>query len=61
MPSPFPGMDPFLEAPNICPDLHDALAAEMRAELNHLISSGDRPERLRVLPAPPWRGRHDRE
>ena len=25
MPSPFPGMDPFLEAPDIFPDLHDRL------------------------------------
>ena len=28
MPSPFPGMDPYLEAPHIWPDLHNALAAE---------------------------------
>ena len=34
MPSPFPGMDPYLEAPDIWPDLHEALASEMRAELN---------------------------
>src|SRR5919197_4772217 len=34
MPSPFPGMDPYLEAPDIWPDLHEALAGEMRAELN---------------------------
>src|SRR5687768_16948140 len=27
MPSPFPGMDPFLEHPDIFPDLHDRLIA----------------------------------
>ena len=37
MPSPFPGMDPYLEAPDISPDLHEALAGEMRAELNLLL------------------------
>lgn len=40
MPSPFPGMDPYLEAPDIWPDFHDALAGEIRASLN------------RTLPAP---------
>ncbi len=34
MPSPFPGMDPYLEAPHLWPDLHDALAGQIRAELN---------------------------
>lgn len=34
MPSPFPGMDPYLEAPDIWPDFHDALAAEIRRQLN---------------------------
>jgi hypothetical protein len=37
MPSPFPGMDPYLEAPDIWPDLREALAGEMRAELNLLL------------------------
>lgn len=32
--SPFPGMNPYLEAPDIWPDFHDALAAVIRAELN---------------------------
>ncbi len=40
MPSPFPGMDPYLEAPAIWPDFHDAFAGEIRSELN------------RTLPAP---------
>lgn len=30
----FPGMDPYLEAPDIWPDFHDALAGAIRAELN---------------------------
>ena len=34
MPSPFPGMDPYLEAPAIWPDFHEALAAQLRADLN---------------------------
>jgi hypothetical protein len=34
MPSPFPGMDPYLEAPDLWPDLHDALAAQIRTTLN---------------------------
>jgi hypothetical protein len=37
MPSPFPGMDPYLEAPHIWPDLHDALAAEIRNDLNQTL------------------------
>jgi hypothetical protein len=37
MPSPFPGMDPYLEAPDIWPDFHEALAGEIRAELNFLL------------------------
>ncbi len=39
MPSPFPGMDPYLEAPHIWPDLHHALAAEIRSELNQTLPS----------------------
>ena len=34
MPSPFPGMDPYLEDPAIWPDFHDALAGEIRNALN---------------------------
>ena len=30
MPSPFPGMDPYLEAPDIWPDFHHGLAGEIR-------------------------------
>ena len=40
MPSPFPGMDPWLEAPAIWPDLHDALASQIRAELNQVLPTG---------------------
>mgnify|MGYP002382155108 FL=1 len=34
MPSPFPGMDPYLEDPQVWPDFHDALASEIRKALN---------------------------
>lgn len=37
MPSPFPGMDPYLEAPGLWPGLHGALALEIRAELNRIL------------------------
>lgn len=33
----FPGMDPFLESPDIWPDFHDALAAALRADLNAVL------------------------
>lgn len=47
MPSPFPGMDPYLEAPWIWPDLHLTLIVAIRAELNrllpaHYVASADR-------------------
>ncbi len=32
-------MDPYLEAPDIWPDLHNALASELRNELNHTLPS----------------------
>ena len=34
MPSPFPGMDPYLELPRRWLDFHNALAAEIRSMLN---------------------------
>ena len=37
MPSPFPGMDPYLEAPDIWPDFHNAMAGEIRNELNPML------------------------
>ena len=40
MPSPFPGMDPYLESPDVWPDFHDRFAEHISAELN------------RTLPAP---------
>ena len=33
MPSPFPGMDPYIERPAIWPDFHDGLIASIRGEL----------------------------
>ena len=37
MPSPFPGMDPYIEAPRIWTDFHGGLAGEIRASLNRII------------------------
>lgn len=37
MPSPFPGMDPYLEAPEIWVDFHNNLASEIQATLNRLL------------------------
>ena len=33
MPSPFPGMDPFLKNPEIFPDLHDSFITYLREAL----------------------------
>ncbi len=58
---PFPGMDPYLEAPDIWPDFHDALAAVIRAELNAFLPDPyyarlqKRPEVGIVLEASPTR------
>jgi hypothetical protein len=37
MPSPFPGMDPYIEHPEIWSDFHLDLAAEIRTQLNQSI------------------------
>ena len=37
MPSPFPGMDPYLESPAIWPDVHHGLVSETRAALNQKL------------------------
>ena len=37
MPSPFPGMDPYIEQSKIFPDFHNSLADEIRAQLNRQI------------------------
>lgn len=37
MPSPFPGMDPYIETPKIWSDFHNDLASEIRAQLNTMI------------------------
>lgn len=37
MPSPFPGMDPYIEQPRLWVDFHSDLASEIRAELNRQI------------------------
>lgn len=45
MPSPFPGMDLYLEAPELWPGVHNALAAEIQAWLNARLS----PEYVAML------------
>jgi hypothetical protein len=37
MPSPFPGMDPYIETPELWSDFHSDLASEIRAQLNRCI------------------------
>ncbi len=37
MPSPFPGMDPYIEHPDVWSDFHGGLADEIRAQLNKTI------------------------
>lgn len=37
MPSPFPGMDPYLEHPEFFPDLHDALISGLRVALQERL------------------------
>ena len=37
MPSPFPGMDSYIETPELWSDFHNNLASEMQAQLNRLI------------------------
>lgn len=34
MPSPFPGMDPYLETPDLWPDVHHELISQIRSQLN---------------------------
>ncbi|MBI2215961.1 MAG: DUF4058 family protein, partial [Candidatus Rokubacteria bacterium] len=38
MPSPFPGMDPYLEHPALWPDVHDSLIAGIRDQLAPLVA-----------------------
>src|SRR5215510_1075963 len=40
MPSPFPGMDPYIESSGMCGDFHSSMLAAMRAELNRLLPPG---------------------
>ena len=37
MPSPFPGMDPYLEEPGLWPDVHHGLISQIQAVLNPSI------------------------
>ena len=37
MPSPFPGMDPYLEEPGLWPDVHLGLISQIQAQLNQRL------------------------
>src|SRR2546426_1326506 len=37
MPSPFPGMDPYIEQPDIWPGFHNGLAYEIQSQLNAVL------------------------
>lgn len=37
MPSPFPGMDPYLEHPHVFPDLYDTLIVYLRSEIQRAL------------------------
>lgn len=39
MPSPFPGMDPWLEHPDVFPDVHDRLVTYISDALNERLPS----------------------
>ena len=40
MPSPFPGMDPYLETPELWPDVHHELTSDIRNLLNPFFRAG---------------------
>jgi hypothetical protein len=40
MPSPFPGMDPWLEDPEVFPDLHESLIYLLKAGINAVLPPG---------------------
>ena len=40
MPSPFPGMNPYLEDPDIWPDFHGSFLMELRTKLNQSLPKG---------------------
>src|SRR2546426_625213 len=53
MPSPFPGMDPYLEGRRIWSDVHDSLIIEIRdAEGDELITTIEILSRSNKLPGP---------
>jgi len=43
MPSPFPGMDPYLEAPDLWPDVHARLIAQIAEQLTPNCARGTLP------------------
>ncbi len=56
MPSPFPGMDPYLEDQRRWQDVHHALVAALRADMNRLLPAGYAASvELRIYTLPPGR------
>ena len=60
MPSPFPGMNPYLEHPGTWPDFHNSLITYMREMLNravgeHYFVSIEEQVYVHELPADQWR------
>ena len=53
MPSPFPGMDPFLEQPRFWPGVHEGFIADAMTELNRRLPNGYAAcidERVSIVP-----------
>jgi hypothetical protein len=75
MPSPFPGMDPYLENPGLWPDVHHEIISEARALLSEqlrpkyavrveervYISDDNDPGRSAIIPDLQITTRHERE
>ena len=50
MPSPFPGVDPYIESPALWSDFHNNLASEIQAQLNRRIQPRYYPATLLCPP-----------
>src|SRR5262249_23607470 len=52
MPSPFPGMDPYLETPDLWPDVHHELISQIRTALNPALRPSSAPRFDRPVSTP---------
>src|SRR4051812_16384147 len=50
MPSPFPGMDPYLEEPSLWPDFHATMLVAIRAALHATLPPRSPPSTARHWP-----------